>query len=53
MLVFFSAQALASFVSGRCLNRFGYAAVLAAATGLAVVAAGLFRFLLRRVSEKP
>lgn len=51
MLVFFSAQALASFVSGRCLNRFGYAAVLAAATGLAVVAAGLFRFLLRPVSE--
>jgi MFS family permease len=47
MLVFFSSQALASFVSGRCLNRFGYTAVLAAATGLAVVAAGLFRFLLR------
>lgn len=53
MLVFFSAQALASFVSGRCLNRFGYAAVLAAATGLALVAAGLFRFLLRRFSEFP
>jgi predicted MFS family arabinose efflux permease len=49
MLVFFSAQALASFVSGRCLSRFGYGAVLAAATGLAVAAAGLFRFLLRRV----
>jgi predicted MFS family arabinose efflux permease len=51
MLVFFSAQALASFVSGRCLDRFGYGVVLAATTGLAVVAAGLFRFLLRPVGE--
>jgi MFS family permease len=51
MLVFFSAQALASFVSGRCLDRFGYGVVLAAATGLAVVAAGLFRFLLRPMGE--
>jgi predicted MFS family arabinose efflux permease len=53
MLVFFSAQALASFVAGRCLDRYGYGVVLGVAGALAALSAGLFRFLLGRANETP
>jgi MFS family permease len=52
-LVAFSAQAEAAFGAGLLLERFGYGAVIAGAAGLAVVAAGLFRLLLRSSPESP
>jgi MFS family permease len=46
-VVAFGAQALAAFAGGVCVNRFGYGPTLAAAGALALLAAALFRGLLR------
>ena len=47
-LVAFSAQALAAWGAGALLSRFGYGAVLAGASGIALASAGLFQILLGR-----
>ena len=46
-LVAFGAQTVAAFGAGALLAQFGYGAVLAGAAALALVAAVLFRVLLR------
>jgi MFS family permease len=46
-LVMFGAQALAALVGGAVVNRFGYGVALAGSAALAVLAAALFRGLLR------
>jgi membrane protein implicated in regulation of membrane protease activity len=51
-LVMFGAQALAALVGGAVVNSFGYGVALAGSAALVVLAAGLFRGLLREWSGR-
>jgi predicted MFS family arabinose efflux permease len=52
-VVAFAAQALAAYAGGRVFSRYGYGPGLLGAEALALVAAVLFRLLLRTAREQP